>query len=83
MFIIISSSMAIHSECEDKTQRTHNLLARQSCIEFIKRCCCAYINKRMERLKAERWKRAGNIPQSIKVNFFFLKIGRASCRERV
>ncbi|VDD85675.1 unnamed protein product [Enterobius vermicularis] len=63
-----NDAMAIHSECEDKTQRTHNLLARQSCIEFIKRCCCAYINKRMERLKAERWKRAGNIPQSIKAN---------------
>lgn len=63
-----NDAMAIQSECEDKTQRTHTLLARQSCIDFIKRCCCAYLNKRMERLKALRWKYAGNIPQSIKAN---------------
>uniref|UniRef100_A0A0N5AE74 DNA replication complex GINS protein PSF1 n=1 Tax=Syphacia muris TaxID=451379 RepID=A0A0N5AE74_9BILA len=60
--------IAINSECKDKTQRTYSLLARQSCIDFIRRCCFAYLNKRMERLKALRWKYAGNIPQSIKVH---------------
>uniref|UniRef100_F1LCR0 DNA replication complex GINS protein PSF1 n=1 Tax=Ascaris suum TaxID=6253 RepID=F1LCR0_ASCSU len=54
--------------CGDEAQRTETVRARQSCIDFIKRCCCAYVNNRMERIKSLRWKHGGVLPANIKAN---------------
>lgn len=37
-------------------------------IERIKRCCCAYLMERMNRLRALRWKKGGLITQEVKNN---------------
>lgn len=43
--------------------------ARQALIDYIKRCCCAYVNHRMELIKRLRWKHGGILPNSVKVLF--------------
>lgn len=43
--------------------------ARQSCIEYIKRCCSTYLHERIRRIKHLRWKHGGHIPEKTKVSY--------------
>jgi len=45
--------------------------ARQTSIDRIKRCCCTYINMRMERLRNLRWRAGGQLPNDVKVGSAF------------
>jgi GINS complex subunit 1 len=49
-------------------QLVQTLLAKQAVLDRIKRCCCAYIEERKERLKNLRWKCGGFLPDDIKQN---------------
>ncbi|MFH4973981.1 hypothetical protein AB6A40_000690 [Gnathostoma spinigerum] len=52
--------------CSDEMQRTECIRARQSCIDYIKRCCCAYVNCRLEHIKSLRWKHGGILPPAVR-----------------
>ncbi|VDN90549.1 unnamed protein product [Brugia pahangi] len=63
--LIILKSGSI-SENNRKQEVVITAQARQSCIEYIKRCCCTYLNERMLRIKHLRWKHGGHIPEKLK-----------------
>ncbi|EJW76954.1 hypothetical protein WUBG_12137 [Wuchereria bancrofti] len=63
--LIILKSGSI-SENNRKQEVVITVQARQNCIEYIKRCCCTYLNERMLRIKHLRWKHGGHIPEKLK-----------------
>ncbi|VDO53277.1 unnamed protein product [Onchocerca flexuosa] len=65
LMILKSGSISEKSRKQEVVLTAH---ARQSCIEYIKRCCCTYLHERMLRIKHLRWKHGGHIPEKIKVN---------------
>ncbi|VDK38760.1 unnamed protein product [Gongylonema pulchrum] len=56
------------SQKEEKHKLVAAVHARQCCIEYIKRCCCGYLQERMKRIKSLRWKLGGHLPEYIKNN---------------
>lgn len=56
------------SERDKKQEIATTAYARQSCIEYIKRCCCTYLYERMLRIKHLRWKHGGHLPSKVKDN---------------
>ncbi|GMR58917.1 hypothetical protein PMAYCL1PPCAC_29112, partial [Pristionchus mayeri] len=59
--------MSMKSGSVDPEDATATVQARQTTINFVRRCCLAYIHERMKRVKALRWK-FGQIPPAIKAN---------------
>ncbi|GMS79926.1 hypothetical protein PENTCL1PPCAC_2101 [Pristionchus entomophagus] len=59
--------MAMRSGTVDSEDVTATVQARQTTINFVRRCCLAYVHERMKRVKALRWK-FGQIPPNIKQN---------------
>ncbi|VDK48115.1 unnamed protein product [Anisakis simplex] len=54
--------------CEDRLQCEERIGVKQGCIEFMKRCCLAYLNERKQRLQTFRWKFGEVLPSDIKAN---------------
>uniref|UniRef100_A0A8R1TX30 DNA replication complex GINS protein PSF1 n=1 Tax=Onchocerca volvulus TaxID=6282 RepID=A0A8R1TX30_ONCVO len=65
LMILKSGSISEKSRKQEVVLTAH---ARQSCIEYIKRCCCTYLHERMLRIKHLRWKHGGHVPEKIKEN---------------
>ncbi|KAF8383204.1 psf-1 [Pristionchus pacificus] len=55
------------STAGDSEDLTAVVQTRQTTINFVRRCCLAYVHERMKRVKALRWK-FGQIPPNIKQN---------------
>ncbi|VDN58863.1 unnamed protein product [Dracunculus medinensis] len=65
--MVCSSQM--QSDSVSQSQSSSAVIrARQALIDYIKRCCCAYVNHRMELIKRLRWKHGGILPNSVKEN---------------
>lgn len=55
------------SEIDKKRELAFMVQSRQNCIEYIMRCCFAYLTERMNRIKHLRWKHGGHLPADTKV----------------
>ncbi|VDN03471.1 unnamed protein product [Thelazia callipaeda] len=66
LMILKSSSVSDKIERRELAVSVHG---RQSCIDYLKRCCCTYLHERMWRIRHLRWKHGGHVPESITVRF--------------